>query len=452
MARTGEVFAAGVHIRAGKGEHVISLGDGSFVGFPTPCGDGRGCGNPLCTMSCIRRISKTELLHWAGNTFEINGGKLVPGHLRPGGLDSAARAVHLLGRDGNLLFADDPARLVMWCVQVGAGSLALPSWIVPGAMVEATADLAWLQNAGLLDNEGNLPPANASTGSRCPISGAIPRQPYTPYICDGESYEPRLLLRWLQDSGTSLHPGSGLPLNNRHTVMLELRASINSISADGGTADGDSHTAEQRGQLFWMLSVFVPAILSQLLLTDHPSVAEALTAYATCVPAVSAFKLPFHRRWRMWVEGEVHVPLWMHRATGVIEATIVLLRMLARDSHSAVIVMTDADSNELSEFDAESCSTAAHLLTCAIVGFSCAIRPLLRDPGGTLPTALLLVASFGSQGSGLLHWKGDEADRQLVLLASIVSLVTGCLLACSRHSRCQRSSSSIFGDNNFKCK
>lgn len=41
-AMTAMTFPAGAHVRAGSGEHAIALGDGSFVGFPTPCGQGAG--------------------------------------------------------------------------------------------------------------------------------------------------------------------------------------------------------------------------------------------------------------------------------------------------------------------------------------------------------------------------------------------------------------------------
>lgn len=181
-------FPAGVHVRASDGEHAVSLGDGSFIGFPTPCGQGRGCGNPTCTMSCIRRISQSELLHWAGSRFEANGGELRAGEEEgSAALDEAAlveaalRALHVLGRDGSLLFADQPKLLVKWCrstvatleVEGGADSthVGWEPWD-PAARAQAAQDLSWLK-------ERSTPIRGDMTGvSLCPIAAAVPRRPF----------------------------------------------------------------------------------------------------------------------------------------------------------------------------------------------------------------------------------------------------------------------------------
>lgn len=218
-------------MRAGAGEHAIALGDGSYVGFPTPCGNGRGCGNPMCTMSCIRRVSRTELLHWAGSSFEaaVAGSTFrLPENAMPPQKEAALRAVHLLGRDGSLLFEDDPALLVRWATS-GSGDLATrPSiraatraskqlgWEPWNASTRAQAenDLAWLLHHPI----GS---ADRSTTSPCPICAAPARQPYRLH---GEpaAYEARALLRWL-DGGVSLHPSSGDPINDVEFVLRTLR-------------------------------------------------------------------------------------------------------------------------------------------------------------------------------------------------------------------------------------
>lgn len=219
----------GAHVRAGAGEHAIALGDGSYVGFPTPCGKGRGCGNPLCTMSCIRRVSRTELLHWAGSSFEAAGGTLqLPKDATPPQKEAALRAVHLLGRDGSLLFEDDPALLARWATS-GLGDQVLRhsiraatrankqlGWEPWDASTRAQAqnDLAWLLRH---------PPGSAdrSSASPCPICAAPARQPYR---VRGEpaAYEARALLRWLE-GGVALHPSSGERIDDIESVLRILR-------------------------------------------------------------------------------------------------------------------------------------------------------------------------------------------------------------------------------------
>ena len=234
--------APGAHVRAGAGEHAIALGDGSYIGFPTPCGKGRGCGNPLCTMSCIRRVSRSELLHWAGSSFEAQGGELEDDD-DPPSAEAALRAVHLLGRDGSLLFEDEPSMLARWCTndesdpvelrpsdraaeRSGSGSeeergssrrVGWEPWDA-AARAQAECDLTWLQESPL----DTASETAVAAELLCPISAAVPRQPHTAH---GEAapYEGRLLLRWLE-AGMPLHPSSGKPLENVAGVVRTLRA------------------------------------------------------------------------------------------------------------------------------------------------------------------------------------------------------------------------------------
>jgi hypothetical protein len=238
----------GRHVQANGREHAIALGDGSFVGFPTPCGEGRGCGNPLCTMSCIRRVSRRELLHWAGSSFEAEGGELQPA---PGawgersGVDhtiglreaqnAGLRAVHLLGRDGSMLFGDEPAALARWCLggsALGPGGSApaeLVGWSAGSgplsARAAAAADLRWLKGAaGALpaDDEEIDGETDVETG-RCPISNATPAG--RPHVVEGVTYTPRLLLRWLEN-GVGLHPSSGKIIGNPGAAVKDLQAAV----------------------------------------------------------------------------------------------------------------------------------------------------------------------------------------------------------------------------------
>ncbi len=225
--------ACGAHVRAGSSEHAIALGDGSFVGFPTPCGKGRGCGNPLCTMSCIRRVSRIELLHWAGSSFEANGGtlSLPKDTAQVPHMEAALRAVHLLGRDGSLLFEDEPALLVQWATAGSCDYEMTPSaraskregskldWERWDARARANAkdDLAWLLQH---------PPTSAkqSLTRVCPICAAPPRQPYR-VQGEPDPYEGRVLLRWLE-AGMALHPSSGDPIEDVTSVLCRLRAVV----------------------------------------------------------------------------------------------------------------------------------------------------------------------------------------------------------------------------------
>lgn len=455
-------------------------------------------------------MSSRELLHWAGSTFEAGGGEVVPGQMRPGGMDAAIRAVHLLGRDGGQLFSDDPAQLAMWCLGCDANALTPPSWTAAGVWAEAAADLAWLQKVGNSASRADemlsagrdiaergraaaakvapgtfagsyaastaaavpkQPPASGSESvmPRCPIAAAPPRAPYAPYVCDGESYEPRLLLRWLEDSGNSSHPSSGLLLHDRRTVMLELRATVAQVGVDEAAQEFEAGARRAaaghgRGRLFWMALVFAPAVLSQLLLPDHPTLPAALTAYATCVPAVACLQLPFYRSWRTWVEGDVGMPAWVHRAAGATECLIVFLRMLAHSPAFAMVIVTWLDGGgnggsggmlaavaaaaAAAAADGECCSAIAHVLTCAIMGGAAATWPLLaRDPVGVVPAILLLTASFGGRGGGLLgwpnlpppqstatalsSWAATPGARRLVIVTATLSFFGGFVLACA---------------------
>ena len=225
--------ACGAHVRAGSNEHAIALGDGSFVGFPTPCGKGRGCGNPLCTMSCIRRVSRIELLHWAGSSFEADGGtlSLPKDTAQVPHTEAALRAVHLLGRDGSLLFEDQPALLAQWATAGSCDHEARPSaraskragsklgWEQWDARARANAkdDLAWL-----LQHPPTL--AKHSLTRVCPICAAPARQPYR-VQGEPDPYEGRVLLRWLE-AGMALHPSSGDPIEDVSSVLWRLRAVV----------------------------------------------------------------------------------------------------------------------------------------------------------------------------------------------------------------------------------
>ena len=213
-------FAAGSRLGAGGTEHAVSLGDGTAIGFPTPCGKGRGCGNPLCTMSCIRRVPNAELLHWAGAEAEAAGGSTaLHAVARPQGVEEAVeaalRAVHLLGRDGAALFGDEPARLASWCLR-GKEEPAGEGWEAwdEAAREGAEEDLRWLRECG--EGEGK---EEADEG--CPISGWPPREAVA-VEGEGRPYEARLLLRWL-GSGMGLHPSSGRPIPDAAAVLRHLR-------------------------------------------------------------------------------------------------------------------------------------------------------------------------------------------------------------------------------------
>lgn len=248
-------------------------------------------------MSCIRRISRRELCHWAGSTFEAKGGKVVLASSGPeaeGGAAAAAReaavrAVHLLGRDGSRLFGDQPAALARWCLQrAAAGPSVVPSWCGGGGDVwrEAEADLEALQRAELpADGQPDAQPGPAAAvggawaqqqpadrDARCPISQAAVLRPH---LVEGVPYNPRLLLRWLE-GGIALHPSSGHPIHHPETVLAELRpvaqAAVAAATAqhtagrsgsrDSGAPSGPGRLG--RGRFFWAALVGLPAALSLL--------------------------------------------------------------------------------------------------------------------------------------------------------------------------------------------
>lgn len=232
---------AGAHVTAGF-EHVIALGDGTYVGFPTPCGEGRGCGNPLCTMSCIRRIDGAELLHWARPTIDIT---VVPKKTdAPAAEEVVLRALNLLGRDGDQLFSNAPLHLAEWCCSDEPRPLRQPltlesvGWPCSSSgsgrgkhrsKVVAIADAAWLLKSNKIAG---------SAKTACPISGWPPRQPC--HVPGEEApYEAHLLLRWLE-CGVDLHPGSGRRIDNVHTLLKPLRDS----SRPHGRASTPSNSVE----------------------------------------------------------------------------------------------------------------------------------------------------------------------------------------------------------------
>ena len=222
---TGMMMQKGAYVRAGQAEAAIALGDGTFVGFPTPCGDGRGCGNPLCTMNCIRRVTRAELLHWAGQHARelVVEGQAAPEH--GGAQEAALRAVHLLGRSGGELFFDRPSALAEWCLadcdtKEGCGL----DWDAESRL-EAAVDLWWFNQQPRPKSEELEPEPEeqahlfSAAQLMCPICAAAPRSAAK---VDGVVYESHLLLRWLSTSEVDLHPGSGRPMNHSQAVRHAL--------------------------------------------------------------------------------------------------------------------------------------------------------------------------------------------------------------------------------------
>jgi len=245
-----DATAVGSHVRAGS-EHAVSLGDGTFVGFPTKCEAGRGCGNPLCPMGCIRRVLRGELLHWAAGSEEAGqGAEPELEVVRSGvhGEQAVLRAVQLLGRDGSSMFGDEPERLGSWCwaEELRCGH----------DLDEAALDLRWLRSDAVASALAASRPAGggAEPSGRCPISRAVPRAPAT---VDGVVYEAPLLLRWLS-AGHALHPDSGKPLR------ADAEAVVRSLQAGWGSAAfGDRGL---RGRLpLWCTAFNVVAVLLLLL-------------------------------------------------------------------------------------------------------------------------------------------------------------------------------------------
>lgn len=183
-------------------------------------------------MSCIRRVSRTELLHWAGSSFEADGGTLsLQEDATKPHIEAALRAVHLLGRDGSMLFEDEPALLAQWAASCG-GTCDHETRLSARASKRAGSKLGWEQWDGCAraNAENDLawllqhPPTSAkqSLTKVCPICAAPARQPYK-VQGEADPYEGRVLLRWLE-AGMALHPSSGEPIEDVSSVLCRLRA------------------------------------------------------------------------------------------------------------------------------------------------------------------------------------------------------------------------------------